>query len=106
MFLVVVNIKDVNHRISTHGIYLFGAIFFSEVHHMNISRQRRVIEGIEVDSLLKDLYFTQAYWGKLTLLVSKNAGIRDALVSVKPRAFPVAYRESDWLSQKLLDRWR
>ena len=47
----------------------------------------------------------QAYWGRLTLLCSKNAGIRADRVSESCGAFPSYINRSDESSQKFLSKY-
>ena len=47
----------------------------------------------------------QAYWGRLTLLCSKNDGIRADRVSESCGAFPSYINRSDESSQKFLSKY-
>ena len=47
----------------------------------------------------------QAYWGRLTLLCSKKAGIRADLVSESCGALPSYINRSDESSQKFLSKY-
>ena len=47
----------------------------------------------------------QAYWGRLTLLCSKNAGIRADRVSESCGALPSYINRSDESSQKFLSKY-
>jgi len=59
--------------------------------------------GVLILSL--DLLKVQAYWGRLTLLCSKNAGIRAALVSENSGAIPSYIKRSLASSQKFLFKY-
>ena len=61
--------------------------------------------SLERGTLLLDLLKAQAYWGRLTLLCSKKAGILAALVSENSGAMPSYINRSLASSQKFLFKY-